>query len=60
MDVESDSHAWNTGIRKGDIIHSINKQQVKTFEAAFAAAKLSRSLLLNIQRGNQAMYILIK
>ena len=60
MDVESDSHAWNTGIRKGDIIHSINKQLVKTFEAAFAAAKLSRSLLLNIQRGNQAMYILIK
>jgi len=60
MDVEPGSQAWNTGLRKGDIIYSINKQLVKTFEAAFAAAKLSRSLLVNIQRGNQAMYILIK
>ncbi len=60
MDVKPDSQAWNTGLRKDDIIYSINKQLVKTFEQAFAATKLSRSLLLNIQRGNQAMYILIK
>jgi serine protease Do/serine protease DegQ len=60
MAVELDSQAWKTGLRKDDIIYSINKQLVNTFEQAFAAAKSSRSLLINIQRGNQAMYILIK
>ncbi len=60
VDVEPGTQAWNSGLRKDDVIYSINKRLVDTFEQAFAAAKLSRSLLLNIQRGNQAMYILIK
>jgi Do/DeqQ family serine protease len=54
------SPAWNTGLRKDDIIYSINKQLVKTFEDAYAAARSSRSLLMNIKRGDQAMYILVK
>jgi len=60
MLVEPGSPGWNAGLRKGDIIYSINKQLVDTFEEAYAAAKSSRSLLLNIQRGDQAMYILLK
>jgi len=60
MEVEPGSQAWNSGLRKGDIIYSINKQLVETFDDAYAAAKTSRYLLLNIQRGNQAMYILLK
>lgn len=59
-DVIPGSAAWNTGLRKEDIIYSINQQPVKTFEDAFAAARSSRSLLLNIKRGEQAMYLLIK
>jgi len=54
------SAAWNTGLREGDIIHSINRQVVHSFDEAYTAAKSSRSLLLNIHRGEQAMYILIK
>lgn len=58
--VEPGSAAWRAGLRKDDIIYSINKQLVKTFEDAYAAARISRSLLLNIQRGDQGMYILLK
>jgi serine protease Do/serine protease DegQ len=59
-EVTPGSAAWNTGLRQDDIITSINKRLVKTFEDAYAAARTSRSLLMNIQRGDQAMYILIK
>ncbi len=59
-DVVPGSPAWNTGLRKDDIIYSINKQLVKTFDDAYAAARSSRSLLMNIKRGDQAMYILVK
>lgn len=60
VDIEPGSAGWNTGLRKDDIIHSINKQVVKTFEEAYLAAQNSRALLLNIQRGDQALYVLIK
>lgn len=60
VDIEPGSAGWNTGLRKDDIIHSINKQVVKTFEEAYVAAKNSRALLINIQRGDQALYVLIK
>ncbi len=58
--VEPGSSAWNAGLREGDILYSINKQRVASFDDAFAAARSSRYLLLNIQRGEQAMYILLK
>ena len=60
MDVVAGSQAWNSGLRKDDIIYSINKQLTETFEQAFAAAQRSRNLLLSIQRGDKAMYILLK
>lgn len=60
IDIQPGTPAWNTGLRQDDIIYSINKQRVKTFDDAYAAAKSSRALLLNIQRGEQAMYILVK
>lgn len=60
VEIEPGSPAWNTGLRQHDIIHSINKIVVKTFEEAYLAAKNSRALLLNIQRGDQALYVLLK
>lgn len=58
--VEVGSAAWSAGLREEDIIYSINKHRVSNFDEAYKAAQLSRSLLLNIQRGDQALYILIK
>ena len=59
-EMDETSPAWNIGLRKDDIILSINKQRVKTFDEAYVAAKSSTSLLVNIQRGDQAMYVLLK
>lgn len=59
-DIDETSPAWNIGLRKDDIITSINKQRVHTFEQAYVAANSNRSLLVNIQRGDQAMYVLLK
>jgi serine protease Do/serine protease DegQ len=60
VEIEPGSAGWNTGLRKDDIIHSINKIVVTTFEEAHAATRDSRVLLLNIRRGNQALYVLLK
>ncbi len=60
LDVELNSPAWSAGLRNGDVIDSINKRRVINFEQAYAAAQSNRSLLLNIQRGDSAMYILLK
>lgn len=60
MEIDIHSAAWNVGLRQDDMIYSINKIRVKTFEDAYAAAKSSHSLLLNIQRGDQALYVLAK
>lgn len=60
VEIEPGSPGWNTGLRQDDIIHSINKVVVKTFEDAYAAANRSRALLLNIRRGDQALYVLLK
>ncbi len=60
MEVTPNSPAWNIGLREDDRIVSINKQRVKTFEEAYAAAQSSRVLLLNIQRGDQALFVLLK
>jgi serine protease Do/serine protease DegQ len=60
IEVQLNSPAWGAGLRKGDVIHSINKRRVTSLEEAYAAAHSNRSLLLNIERGDQAMYLLLK
>jgi serine protease Do/serine protease DegQ len=59
-DVKPGSPAWNANLRPGDLIVSINKRRVSNFEEMTAALKLSRSILMNIQRGNMALFILIQ
>lgn len=60
VEIEPGSAGWNSGLRQHDIIHSINKIVVTSFEEAYAATSDSGVLLLNIRRGNQALYVLLK
>lgn len=59
--LEAGSPAGNSGLRGGDIILSVNKRPVSSFEQMEQAIKIeSRGLLLNIQRGNRGLFILIR
>lgn len=58
--VEQDSKAWNSDLRPGDVITSINQQKVSTVQALKdAVAKSKDSILLNVLRGPQAIFLVL-
>lgn len=60
-DVEHGSRAWNAHLRKGDIILSVNRVAVKTLEDfKKMISKSNKQILLNIQRGNTALFVIIR
>lgn len=59
--VQARGHSGTAGLRKGDIIISVNKKRVKTIRDVKAAIKKNpRALLLNIQRDGRGLFILIQ
>jgi len=59
--VSVNGRAGAAGLRKGDVIISVNKQRVKTFREMKAAIKKNpKALLLNIQRDARGLFILIQ
>ena len=59
-DVEYGSASWRSGLKDGDIITSVNKQAVsKVDDLVDAAKKKDKGILLNIRRGNAALFIVI-
>ena len=60
-EVEQNSPAWQSSLRKGDIILSVNRKPVKTLEEfKKVVGNKDRQILLNIQRGRSALFILIQ
>jgi Do/DeqQ family serine protease len=61
LKVERDSPAWEAGLRQSDVIRSVNRQPVRSVAELDAAVKKSSGgLLLNIQRGNGALFLLLQ
>ncbi len=61
LDVKRGSPAARAGLRPGDIIVSVNRQPVKSVEdVRRAAGKSERGILLNIRRGNSALFLVIQ
>lgn len=61
LNVEQNSPAWGAGLRRGDIIVSANRQPIKTVADLRRAAKQSDDrLLLNLRRGDGALFLLIQ
>ena len=62
LDVERNSKAWDAGLRKGDVIVSVNRQSVASLLdlSAITRAVGDNSLLLNVQRGNSALFVVIR
>jgi len=61
IEVSIGSNAWEAGIRQGDIFYSINKQLIRNHDEALEAIERNRrGMILNIQRGNRELYLLVK
>lgn len=60
VEVASGSAAWQAGLRSGDIILSVNRQRVFSLEDLVQIVNGRTSgLLLNIQRGESALFLVI-
>lgn len=60
-EVAEGSPAWYAGLRQGDLILSVNRVAVKSLEDLRGAlGRAGSQLLLNIQRGNSALFVLLK
>jgi serine protease Do/serine protease DegQ len=61
VDVQRGSPAWRSGLRKGDVITSVNRQTVKDVQMFIKQVGGKEGpLLLRILRGNAAAFIVIK
>jgi Do/DeqQ family serine protease len=61
LDVDRDSAASEAGLRKGDIIVSVNRQPVEGVSDMQSAVKSGHDgILLNIRRGEAALFIVIQ
>jgi len=61
VEVELGSNAWEAGIRKGDVLYSINQQLIRNHEEALEAIESNRrGMILNIQRDGRELYLLIE
>ncbi len=60
-DVRPGSPAWNAGLRKDDLVVSVNRRPIRNLEEMRAALDLSADgILINIRRGNSALFLAIR
>jgi len=62
LKVKRNSPAWEAGLRAGDVIVSVNRQPVGSLMefSALTAQAGDKGLLLNIVRGNGALFVVIR
>jgi S1-C subfamily serine protease len=61
VEVERNSSAWRYGIRPGDVVVAVNRTRVKNLEEMIEVVSSGgRAIVLNIQRGNGSVFILIQ
>lgn len=60
LEAEPGSPAWRSGLRKGDIIVEANRQDVADLAALQKVIRPNAPLLLNVQRREGALFILLQ
>lgn len=59
-EVVEQSVAWRTGLRSGDVVVAANRRPVGNLEQLKAVASVSNGLLLQVQRGRTAQFLLLE
>ncbi len=60
IDVAPGSPAWGSGLRRGDVIAQANRRKVTDLKTLRQAIGNSDTLLLNVQRRNGALFLLLQ
>ncbi len=58
--VDTRSHAWKAGLRPGDIIVSANRYRVRNIDEFKQVANPRSPLLINLQRGGEAFFVVLQ
>lgn len=58
--VEQGSPAARTGLRRGDIITSANRKDIKSIQELQSAIAKNKTLLINIRRGNGSLFLFLQ
>ena len=58
--VEPGSPAAQTGLRRGDIITSANRKNIKSIKELQTAIAKNKTLLINIRRGNGSLFLFLQ
>jgi serine protease Do/serine protease DegQ len=58
--IDTSSYAWKVGLRPGDVIVSANRYRVKNLRQLKKAVNPNKPFLINIQRGNEAFFLVLK
>jgi len=58
--MDQTSYAWRSGLRPGDIIVSANRYRVRNLDQLKQVTDPRRALLINIQRGSEAFFLVLK
>lgn len=58
--IDKKSPAWSAGLREDDIILSVNRKRVQNLEDLQRLSGQNSELLLNVQRGRRAFFLLLK
>jgi serine protease Do/serine protease DegQ len=58
--VDPGSPAWSAGLRPGDVIVSVNRKPVKSLDEMRDIASDNKELLLNVRRGNGALFLYMR
>ena len=58
--IDTSSYAWKVGLRPGDVIVSANRYRVQNLRQLKKAVDPNKPFLINIQRGNEAFFLVLK
>ena len=58
--IGKNSYAWHSGLRPGDIIVSANRYRVRNIDQLKQVVDPRRALLINIQRGPEAFFLVLQ